>query len=71
MASTSFPRALRWLYFYVGIGTLIACGIFIGTAMRDPDTTARLLRALMFLLIGVFAILTYGERKSTAPDDDS
>ena len=71
MASTSFPRALRWLYFCVGIGTLIACGIYIGTAMRDPDTTARLLRALMFLLIGVFTILMYGERRSSSPDGDS
>jgi hypothetical protein len=71
MAGTPFPRALRWLYFCVGIGALIACGIYVGTATRDPDVVPRLLRALMFLLIGLFATLMYGERKSSAPGDES
>lgn len=70
MNGDPMPTTLRWLYFCVGIGSLIACGIYVGTAMRDPDTASRLLRALMFLLLGLFSTLMYGEHTSRASDGE-
>ena len=54
-------KGLRWFLFVVGVGALIACGVYLGS-MRGEGTTAwRLLRAIMFLLLGLFFTLMYGE----------
>jgi hypothetical protein len=58
---SEMPRALRWLLFVVGVGSLIAAGIYLGTAIQEGGTLWRLLRALMFVLLGLFAVLMYGE----------
>jgi len=68
MAVSGIPKALRWFFFVIGVGSLVAGGIYLCTALRDTHSTARLLRALMFLLNGLFWILMYGENKSTARD---
>jgi hypothetical protein len=70
MTGNPMSPVLRWLFFVVAVGSLIACGIYVGTAMRDPDTSARLLRALMFLLLGLFCVLMYGENKSARGGPD-
>ena len=64
MANRTMPKTLRWLYFVVGVGTLVASGIYLGTALAEGGTGWRLLRALMFLLLGLFFTLMYGENKS-------
>ncbi|MFH1501625.1 MAG: hypothetical protein ABIG03_01130 [Candidatus Eisenbacteria bacterium] len=66
MAQTRVSGTLRWLFFCVGVGALVASGVYVGTATRDPDTTVRLLRAMMFLLLGLFMMLMYGEHTSRA-----
>ena len=66
MAASGIPKALRWLFFVIGAGSLVAAGIYLCTALNDTHSTARLLRALMFLLNGLFWILMYGENRSTA-----
>ena len=48
----------------IGVGSLMASGIYLGAAVREPDMSAKLLRALMFLLNGLFWILMYGEHVS-------
>ena len=58
------PKALRWLLFVVGIGCLVACGVYLGRLSGDLWSIWRLLRALMFLLLGLFFILMYGENES-------
>ncbi len=57
------PRPLRWLFFAVGIGCLIACGIYLGRSIGTDSPVAGLLRALMFFLIGLFCTLMYGENR--------
>jgi hypothetical protein len=63
MSARPTPGGLRWFFFVIGVGSLIASGIYLGTATRDPDVSNRLLRALMFLLNGLFWILMYGENR--------
>ena len=57
-------RGLRWFLFAVGVGCLIACGIYLDALLGSAGTVWRLLRALMFLLLGLFFILMYGENES-------
>jgi hypothetical protein len=57
-------KGLRWFFFVIGVGALIACGIYLGTARGDGIAGWRMLRALMFLLLGLFFTLMYGENKS-------
>lgn len=57
-------RGLRWFLFVVGVGCLIACGIYLDALLGGAGTVWRLLRALMFLLLGLFFILMYGENES-------
>ena len=67
----SMARGLRWFLFVVGVGCLIACGVYIGRSSGWG-----LLRALMFLLLGLFFVLMYGENDSrerggqTPPEPD-
>lgn len=61
MTDRTIPKTLRWLLFVVGVGTLIASGIYLGKAMAEGGTGWRLLRALMYLLLGLFFTLRYGE----------
>jgi hypothetical protein len=48
----------------VGVGCLIACGVYLGRSSGDAWSTWRLLRALTFLLLGLFFVLMYGENES-------
>ena len=47
---TSFPR---WIFAFIAIGALIACGIFIGKLSIEGSTTLRLLQAIAFGLLGL------------------
>ena len=58
------PKGLRWFLFVVGVGCLIACGVYLGRSSADAWSIWRLLRALMFLLLGLFFVLMYGENES-------
>ena len=64
MATRTMSKGLRWFLFVIGVGTLIACGIYLGTARGEGLAGWRILRALMFLLLGLFFTLMYGENKS-------
>jgi len=61
--ASEMPRALRWFLFVIGVGALIASGIYLGTALQEGGTVWRLLRALMFVLLGLFFLLMYGEHR--------
>ena len=63
MATRGIPKGLRWFLFVIGVGALIACGIYIGASSGGPAGGWRLLRAMMFLLLGLFFILMYGENR--------
>ena len=52
-------KGLRWFLFVVGVVCLIACGIYLGRSSGWG-----LLRALTFLLLGLFFVLMYGENES-------
>ena len=54
MAGRPMPKTLRWFFFILGVGTLIASGIYLGTGFAEGGSTWRLLRAVMFLLLGLF-----------------
>jgi len=69
MAEHSMPTPLRWLYFVIGAGALVACGIYLGTAAAEGFPTWRILRAVMFGLIGIFGVLRYGESKRARGSD--
>jgi len=58
------PKGLRWFLFVVGVGCLVACGVYLGRSSGDAWSTWRLLRALTFLLLGLFFVLMYGENES-------
>ncbi len=63
MSARPIPKGLRWFFFVLGVCSLVASGIYVGTATRDPNTGGRLLRAMMFLLNGLFWVLMYGENR--------
>ena len=69
MSASGMPNGLRWFMFVIGVGALIACGGYVGTARGDVATGWGLLRALMFLLMGLFFILMYGENRGGKPSD--
>ncbi|MBL7077844.1 MAG: hypothetical protein ISS31_10270 [Kiritimatiellae bacterium] len=58
------PKGLRWLLFVVGVGTLVGSGIYLGTSIGESGDGWRFLRAGMFLLLGLFFVLRYGESTS-------
>jgi len=66
VADRPIPKALRWLFFVLGVGSLIAAGIYVGTGRAPGADWARLARAIMFLLLGLFWILMYGENRSAS-----
>jgi len=66
MIDRPMHKGLRWFYFFVALGCLISTGIYIHKAASEFDSAASLLRALMFLLLGVFLTLRYGESKVSA-----
>jgi hypothetical protein len=65
------PRVLRWFLFAVGVGCLVACGVYLGRGVAESGASWRLLRALMFLLLGLFFVLMYGENKSAVRRSDA
>jgi len=66
MIDRPMSKGLRWFYYVVGLGCLVSTGIYIHKAASGLDSTASLLRALMFLLLGIFTTLRYGESKAAA-----
>ena len=63
MATSTMSKGLRWFLFVIGVGGLIACGVYLGTMRGEGLAGWRMLRALMFLLLGLFFTLMYGENK--------
>lgn len=67
MAGRTVPKGLRWFFFALAVGSLLAAGVYLGTAVSVGGSLPRLLRALMFLLLGLFWVLMYGEHESASP----
>ncbi|MBN1461245.1 MAG: hypothetical protein JXA57_17085 [Armatimonadetes bacterium] len=66
MADRPIPKALRRLFFVLGVGSLMAAGIYLQSGRVPGGDWARFGRAIMFLLLGLFWILMYGENRSAA-----
>ncbi len=61
----------RWWFFVIGIGSLVASGIYVGTAAAQSFPAGRILRAVIFGLVGIACMLMYGEhRKGPVPKGD-
>jgi hypothetical protein len=52
----------RWLYFILGVGALLAAGIFLGIARTDGFTAGRLIRIVLFGLLGILWVFLFGTR---------
>jgi hypothetical protein len=62
----------RWLYFVIGVGALIACGIYVGTGAAEGFTSGRIARAVMFGVLGLLWVFQYGQgRRSRRHENDS
>lgn len=61
MQRHTIPKPLRWLFFALAIGTLLSSGIYLRISIDGGLAISSALRSIMFLLIGVFATLMYGE----------
>ena len=46
----SFPR---WIFAIIAIGTLVACGIFVGIMSVEGATSLRFIQAIGFGLVGL------------------
>jgi len=60
----------RWMQFVIGVGALIACGIYLGTGAADGFTTGRIVRAVIFAIAGLILVFQYGggnRRRSSGP----
>lgn len=64
MSKKRVPTILRWFFFVLGTGTLIAAGIYLKAYVAGGTFLGEGLRALMFFLLGIFFTLMYGENKS-------
>lgn len=63
MDKKEIPTILRWFFFVLGIGTMIASGIYLKAYVAGGTLLGEGLRALMFFLLGLFFTLMYGENK--------
>jgi len=52
----------RWLYFILGVGALLASGIYLGIARTDGLTTGGGLRIILFGLLGILWVFLFGRR---------
>ena len=69
MQTGRVPTALRWFFFVLGIGTMIAAGIYLKAYVAGGTMLGEGLRSLMFFLLGLFFTLMYGENKR-APEEE-
>jgi|GEM_PF-1796827 len=51
-----------WVYFILGVGALLASGIFLGIARTDGFTAGGILRIVLFGLLGILWVLLFGNR---------
>ena len=70
MSKQGLPRVLRWIYFSLSIGTLMASGIYLGAGLSAQGISEPL-RALMFFLLGTFFMLMYGENRPDSKEQGS
>ena len=70
MIRKGLPKTLRWIFFSLSIGTLVAAGIYLGGAL-SRESPAQPLRAVMFLLLGTFFLLMYGENRPDSGGRDA
>lgn len=63
MSQRDFPTPLRWLFFVISVGALISSGIYLGIGSSAGFLTGRILRAVIFGLLGIFSVLMYGTGK--------
>jgi len=71
MHQRGLPKTLRWLFCLISIGCLVAAGIYLGSAVAEDGDAPRLLRALMFFLLGTFFLVMYGENGGDSGDGDA
>jgi Flp pilus assembly protein TadB len=50
----------RWLYFILSVCALMASGIYLCLAMTAGASTGRILRVIIFGLLGILWVLMYG-----------
>jgi len=70
MSKQRMPTTLRWFFFVLGTGALIAAGIYLKAYVARGTFLDEGLRALMFFLLGIFFTLMYGESK-TVPEKET
>ena len=63
MQKTGTSRTLKWILYGVGIGTLIASGIYLRKGMEEGFDNWNAIRMALFFLVGTVCILMYGENK--------
>jgi hypothetical protein len=51
----------RWFYFAIGIGSLMASGIYIGIGKTAGFSSGRVIPAVIFGVLGLLWVLMYGE----------
>ncbi len=61
MSGNRTPTGLTWLYFVLAIGSLMASGIYIASAVQDGGSVGRIVRAVIFGLLGILWVYMYGE----------
>jgi hypothetical protein len=54
----------RWLYFVIGIGSLIASGIYIGSGITAGFSTGRIVRVAAFGFLGILWVFLYGQGRA-------
>lgn len=52
----------RWVYFILGVGALLASGLFLGIARTEGFTTGGILRIVLFGLLGILWVFLSGTR---------
>ena len=63
MSKSGMPKTLRWIFFFLSIGTMISAGIFLKTYVAGGTLLGEGAKALMFFLLGTFFMLMYGENR--------
>lgn len=51
----------RWFFFAIGIGSLMASGIYIGIAKTAGSSSGRAIPAVIFGVLGLLWVLMYGQ----------
>jgi len=62
-------RRTRWFLFAGGVLALLVAGTNLGAASVGEEALAKLLRALVFLILGLFFLFMYGQSRGDRRPD--